>query len=694
MSIFYLDYDLGIDSGGIATDTPLGWWSVAYTGGTAPAPAADEVVSQGASQAKLTVVVAPTGGSWVGGNASGVMYFYGKTAAFAAGQVDFAGGGHMHIAADFNYNPWKTITLGATAARMAPGDTVRIKKSPVPVSIGNAAWTNLSKVVTLAAARTLNIAMCEVDWASVNATSSAKIGTDWKEGTYALKLVEDGTPGANELQAYFATGVLAMADMANYQSISFWIKNEVAIAAGVWVIKLCSDVAGAVEEDVFPIPAIPSTGCWVPLTLTRTGGGNLGDNGTADIQSIAVYNGAVTPTASKYIYLDNIIATKTGDLNLQSLISQNATAKGSAASVNASEGWFGIQSINGTAVLLDNDTNTLANAGRGYSGVSNAAAPTYIRETIKTAMAASSGTQIQVIQESGSLGLLESYEGGYNPVDNIQDGETFFDGLNSQGYGLYFYSKSFTSINYLNFLRYNSGIYYNSSNNNTIITVSNANNNAVYGIYYYYSSNNNIKTMSATGNGTSAVFNDYGINYLRNATLVGTKFAGAVAFANSRIYSDKHDGTLLNHYIYTDYGNIASADGPTYGHTTTAGTICWKLSPTNVVRNSSYPLDLKIAKIAVVANKFVTVKAWFKVTNTTDIFGKLVLRANQIAGDANCSGGTSMTTHNVNTNYEELTITFTPSEAGVVEIEAWAYWAANAADESVYVDDITITQAA
>jgi hypothetical protein len=36
---------------------------------------------------------------------------------------------------------WKTITLGATAARIAPGDEIRIMASPDPTSIGDATWT-------------------------------------------------------------------------------------------------------------------------------------------------------------------------------------------------------------------------------------------------------------------------------------------------------------------------------------------------------------------------------------------------------------------------------------------------------------------------------------------------------------------------------------------------------------------------
>jgi len=43
-------------------------------------------------------------------------------------------------------------------------------------------------------------------------------------------------------------------------------------------------------------------------------------------------------------------------------------------------------------------------------------------------------------------------------------------------------------------------------------------------------------------------------------------------------------------------------------------------------------------------------------------------------------------------DWEELQVKFTPTEAGVVEIEGWAWWVANAADESVWFDDVTISQ--
>ena len=57
---------------------------------------------------------------------------------------------------------WKTITSGATAARIAPGDIIRIAKSPAPASLGTTGiWTDLSKTVTLGAAQTATVNLCE-----------------------------------------------------------------------------------------------------------------------------------------------------------------------------------------------------------------------------------------------------------------------------------------------------------------------------------------------------------------------------------------------------------------------------------------------------------------------------------------------------------------------------------------------------
>ena len=665
---------------------------------------------------------------------------------------------------------WKTITSGATAARIAPGDIIRIAKSPAPVSLGTTgAWTNLSKTVTLGAAQTANIDMCEVVWTAANGSTVALTGvaTDAKEGSNCMQITAPAAPAVSTLYGYYT---ITSTNFSAYQKINFWIKNEAAVSAGNWKIALCSDTAGATIVDTFLIPAIPSTGTWLPLTLAREGGGNLG---TA-IQSIALYSDTAAPTASKYLRLDDFIACTTDGLNLQSLISKNSAEQG------GTEGWYGIQSINGTTVLLDNNTNTKANAGRGYSGTTETVT-TYKRETIKTALAATSSTQVQAVQDSGTVGSNIQFQGGWNTSTTIQEGETFFDGLNGYGYGIYLGSKSYTTLNYLNIVRYyygiyhynsnnntittlsnannngygvcyyysssnnntittlsnannngNYGIYYNSSNNNTITTLSNANNNG-YGIYYdssnnntittlsnannngyygifYDSSNNNtittlsnannngshgvcyvyssanvIRTLSTTGNGTAGVYNDTGINYLNNALIAeATEVTGYVAFANSRIFSHKHDQTADNHWIFTDGGTINSQ--ATVRHT--ASGVAWKLAITFANRRSNYPLTLSIAKIAVAANALVTVKVWVYKDSAAGVAGKLVCRGKQIAGVDNDVVATAA---DVLQTWEELTITFTPTEAGTVEIEGWGYYVS--ANSNVYFDDMTISQA-
>ena len=594
---------------------------------------------------------------------------------------------------------WKTITSGATAARIAPGDVIRIAKSPAPVSLGTTgAWTNLSKTVTLGAAQTLNIDLVEANWTAIAGgdTTPTLVGvaTDAKQGSNCVRLTLDSSPQANVGQAYFPTGLL---NLSAYQKISFWIKNSAAILATHWTVRLCSDTAGAVTVDTFVIPAIPSTGRWLPWTIARNGGGNLG----ASIQSIAIYTDSVAPAASSNILIDNFIACTTDGLNLQSLISKNSLEQG------GTEGWYGIQSINGVTVLLDNDTNTQANAGRGYSGTTETVT-TYKRETIKTALASASNTEVQQVMDSGSLAAGNiQFQGGWNTATTVQEGETFFDGLNGFGFGLYLYTKTYTTLHYLNVYRYNRGVVYSSGNNNTISTLSNANNNADTGIYYsgnnntistlsnannnayygvfYSGSNNSTRTLSTSGNGIAGIATDTGRNYIFNALIAeATEVAGYSSFVNARIFSNKHDQTADNHWIFTDGGTINSQ--ATVRHT--ASGIAWKLAITSANRASNYPLDFSIAKVAVAANALVTVKVWVYKDSAAGVAAKLVCRGKQIAG---VDSDVVATAADVLQTWEELTITFTPTEAGVVEIEGWGIYVS--ASSNVYFDDMTITQA-
>jgi len=632
---------------------------------------------------------------------------------------------------------WKTITLGATLARIAPGDTIRIAKSPAPASLGcTAAWTDLSKTVTLTTAQTATIELCETAWTGAGDTTPSTSTTN-KQGTYAALLTLDASPQASILQAYKATGTL---NLSGYQKLSFWIRNSAAVAVDSWKICLCSDTAGATPVDTFLIPAIPSTAMYLPLTLARVGGGNLG----ASIQSIALYTDTAAPTASSNLLLDDFIACTTSGLNLQSLISKNSAEQG------GTEGWYGIKNIDGVTVNLDTATNDNATTGEGYSGTTETVT-TYKRETIKTALASAAATVVQEVQDSGTTGNNIQFQGGYDTGTTLQTGETFFDGLNGNGYGLQLSSKSYITVNYLNVCRYNRGIYLSSSNNtfttvtnannntssgiylssssnntlttvtnannntssgiylssssnNTLTTVTNANNNTSYGIYLTSSSNNTFTTvtnannntssgiylsgssntitsLSTTGNGAAAIYNA-GTNYIFNAAIAESSEVVSLAYANARMFSHNHDNTAGNHWIFTDGGTINAQ--ATTRHT--ASGIAWTLTPAGS-RISTYPLDFKVAKIACAANALVTVKIWMIKGHATNVAGKLVCRGGQLAGVPSDVTATKAD----DTSWEELTITFTPTEAGVIEIEVWGIYSAGTS--TVTVDDMTISQA-
>lgn len=659
---------------------------------------------------------------------------------------------------------WKTITLGATAARIAPGDVIRIAKSPDPTSLGQTAvWTNLSKTVTLTTAVTANITDGTVLTAGSGVVSTAD-ATDYKDSV-SNKLVTDGSVTGAQKLAY---KTITSTDFSGYQQISFWLKNStVALTTGLITIKLCSDTTGDTAVNTFSIPAIPSSNTWIPLTIDNDAA--LGSS----IQSIAIY--CTGSFSSRTIYFDNFLACKNDasadSLTLNSLISKNTLAQG------GTEGWFALQSIDGTTLKIDNYNSTLGNAGRGYSGTSETVT-IYKRETIKTDLASISSTAVQTIQDSGTSASYIEFQGGYNTSTSLQDGETFFDGRNGYGYGIYAVSKAYNRLNYINCYRYvygfsfsavtyftftnasachcaygfinqsnssyltfdniancnnnlnyniylsgsfnsiftaigningciGGGMYLISSGNYSFATISNMNNNGTYGIYlsnsamntfneitncnnnasyglYFSSSSENIIRRITTSGNISAVLNiASGRNFFYNSTFGETTEVNSnTAYSNSAIHSQDHDDISDNNWIFMYGGTINSQTAVRYA----ASGIAWKMSPTNTARSSTFPLVLSIAKVACINDKLVTISCWMRRSNT-GLTGSLVCRGGQIDGVA--SNVTSSMTAVADT-WEQVSISFTPTESGVVEVEAWAY---GGTTYSLYLDSMVITQA-
>jgi hypothetical protein len=619
---------------------------------------------------------------------------------------------------------WRTATLGATAARLTAGDEIRFAKTPDPTLVGDADWTDLSKIVTLETAVNAIIDMCTAVWTGgTAAVTSATNAALRKEGSTAVDIV---------IGAAFDTGkvaykTIAETDYSGYQQISFWMRTTLATTA--LQICLCSDTLGATPVDTLTIPALSTINTWYPITINK--GAALG----ASIKSVAIY--ALVDPGTVTLTIDNIIACKAvgsaDSLTLKSLISKNSLATG------GTDSWHCIQSINGTTVMLDNGTQTLASAGQGYSGVTEHIA-TYKRETVLLAA-------IETVTKTGTNAAPISYKYGYNPATNIQDGETFLDGVCGTlgGFSLSS-SKNFINISNLSIVRglvgfsissctdcdiilgtltgntsfgfsnttalYNSitirdacnnvGININSTgyiNQMTIINANssithgisltgnahriictNAKNNGGWGVYFSACSQNRVQ-VATTGNVLGGVFNDSGINYLNKSPIAEvTEFSTPTTGTTAAIYSTLHDNTVGNNKVIVDGGIINSQSAVKQ----TATGFAWKLSPTLVTRTAHNPLILPVARVAVDAGGATSVVVGF-LRDSVDIIGKLVCRGGQLSGLT--SDVIDTISVGINT-WEDLVVTFTPSESGVVEIEAWVY---GGTVNSVYVDNVRIS---
>ena len=737
--------------------------------------------------------------------------------------LDYENGDDANDGSDWA-NAWQTCKLGATEARIDPGDVIRIAKSPDPTSIGNGTWTNDSREIVLAAAQTDTIDNCETAWTAQNGATVTReaVGTApySKQGSYHMEIKPDATPGTDELQAYFATGTL---DLSAYQKITFWFRADVVIADGeTWEICLCSDAVGATPVDTFKIPAINDPDLddhWMPLTLTKEGGGNLG----AAIESIALYTGSSAPTASEEVYVDNFSACTSTGLNLQSLISKNDAAQG------GTEHWHGLKSIDGVTLIVDTRTDERADDATGRYYGTTETVTTYKRETVK--LPASMWGTDEMVMEDGSAGNLITFSGGWDTGTTIQDGETLVDGLAGVMQGLSIVGVDYIRVEWMGWYRFHDGLYVNNSTNvecenvragnNTnngvgfggistdsdisvltsnfnynngvsagyslvgfsvrnfevaqansnhdngvelgigrwycqpvigtvngneyglclslgayfiqVASVDEANWNTLYGVYFYAGcsahiteitqANNNkysgvyigadytrinkivqandnlyygvrffdcggcwIGILSTSGNGTSGIYNTWGHNVVSQASIAEATVAyGWDSEQSPRLSLGCFDGDPDDNRVYIgSYGTIVSQ--ATNRHT--ASGIAWTITPLSQYRHENAPIILPIAKIACNADKQVTVNVWVQLEHATDVAAALVCRGEHIAGVA----ADVSDTKTADLNWEELQIQFTPTDAGGVEIEVHAWW--EAAEADVYVDDMTITQAA
>jgi hypothetical protein len=632
-------------------------------------------------------------------------------------------------------------------------------------------------IVKTASALVGNIALCgglgqKPAWtASTNITAIATTSTTNKEGAHAAEFAVGAAFTTGKAAYYTLPSTL---DLSAYQQVTFWIRQTVGTigSAGQVYVGLCTDTTGGTVVHQCDVPALTGPlSSWFPVTV------NLGVNLNAAIRSVAFY--VATDLGAQTFQLDNIVACKAASsadsVTLQSLISKSDGT--------GDEAWYAIQSINNDVIMLANANSStgISNNVRGYSGATETVT-SYKRETTKTVPSPTTSTAVATISDNGGSGSPITFSGGWNRTDmSTQTGRTWYDGSNGNGFGLVVSSRSFVSIDRLDFCRYNVGLQLSGSTNNTtigsayatasstigieiasgtraitctqlwgnnnnsdgvlfagtgsIITdVKLASNNVNSGLYIQSAQYNNVGSVVGGNNGTNVTVGDLHFTSCFNcavgtATLTDNLFATAIVSSGSVfdcsvnggsstghaqgvristptqlylnnftinettevssggiigiIYANRLDNTDNNSWVFhvgigTVNQQTAVVDSP--------ATTAWRMLPTstNVAANS--PLPLKLGTVVCAANSLVTVTARMQRSNT-GLTMRLVCPGGQITGvDTNVS---SDMTAAINT-WETVTITFTPTKAGGVDIYAHAF---GGTTFSGYVCNLTASQA-
>lgn len=180
---------------------------------------------------------------------------------------------------------------------------------------------------------------------------------------------------------------------------------------------------------------------------------------------------------------------------------------------------------------------------------------------------------------------------------------------------------------------------------------------------------------------------DQGGAYLYNCTGVPSTIAAAAFnvqpyILNAAFYSQDEGNTVGNNKIYFQ-GGLATSQ--TAVRNTPSG-YAWSLAPTSTTTvTSTYPLELKIASVAANGGSAVTISAYMRRTNT-GLTMQLVCPGGQPYGPSTDTVA-SMTA--AADTWEQISISFTPTQNGVFDIYAYAF---GGTTFTGYVDDVEVTQ--
>jgi hypothetical protein len=235
-----------------------------------------------------------------------------------------------------------------------------------------------------------------------------------------------------------------------------------------------------------------------------------------------------------------------------------------------------------------------------------------------------------------------------------------------------------------------SGINFSAAFGNRILSTPDISNNGSYGIIHtaaqcqdnviqsgVTSGNLNGGVQSGSASSGALFLNNFTINEATKVAMVSNIFPATVRMTNI-------GGDANAHGVWSYQGNLQSQT--TVRHT--ASGIAWKLTVNGSLAQDGPNISYPIARVACSASNLVAVSLWVR-RESTNMEIDLVCEGGQLPGisvDVIDSASAAIDT------WEQLSISFTPTQAGVIELKVIAR-SLSASTVSGYFDDLSVSQA-
>ena len=602
--------------------------------------------------------------------------------------------------------------------------------------VGGASGTgrNMSACrVYLDTACTQKIAGCTLQegaWtASANVTATV-VTTNYK-GSYGCASIAVAAGFTTGKAAYFATGTL---DLSGYEQVTFNVFQSAGTlgAASSVSIVLCSDTAGATPVDTINLPYLAALNQWYPITIDT--GAALGSSIQSVALYINTDNGAQTFLVGPIVAVK--AASSDDSLSFTSLISKHSTSGGdevwygirdisgrrvvfqaaSDTSTNTRYSAYAGTTENVTTYKRETIKTTVA-----------ATAPLQINEagTYAAPFSMTGGwDRTNMSTQTGETWFSQggfSNAGGNTAVTlynlqsfwNFDDIHTAYSGSGvyaTAGYGINFGTIKAVACQYgtmrlngsMSKIDVSTSISTSCQRSFTIVSSSDFTFGTITSIgcgggpEFFTSTRIEIDSLvvkylvgtwlNYTGASTPPTKIYIKSGTIEYASQAAATYSGEVFFAKNcdfTLYSgvnpyagpltysrgfattQNENGNGVNK-IYGAGGSVIIQD-TTMAYGTASSS--WKMSPASTTLSADWPLYLPLKGIALAANVSKTISFKMRRSNT-GLTMKLVCKGGQIAGIA--SDVSASMTYAADL-WESVSITLTPTETGVVELEAHAY---------------------